>query len=186
MVIGLRTSRRIELLWEADMLGDVCFGLSRIHCQLRVIGGMRVWRTSSGDPPNKCKKTTEMPDTRHLRRLGCVPCARFALYIADDFLVRPPPTIPTPPYLSPNQLARNRPPRDDDAPKVPDFCPRGFRTQPHIVTLYARFRAGLPWLRTPADHPSQPVARDHAPVCAVAAPEKIARQDRPARQTVSA
>jgi len=162
----------------SDQNGNDGYDTTDTGNTITVRSGASVTRTAFGVI---CK-----PARLNSLRLGRVPYARFALYMRDEFLIRPPPAIPTPPHLSPNQLARNRPPRHDDAPKVPDFCPRGFRTQPHIVTLYARFRAGLPWLRTPADRPSQPAARAHAPVCAVAAPERIARQDRPARQAVSA
>jgi hypothetical protein len=141
----------------SDQNGNDGYDTTDTGNTITVRSGASVTRTAFGVI---CK-----PARLNSLRLGRVPYARFALYMRDEFLIRPPPAIPTPPHLSPNQLARNRPPRHDDAPKVPDFCPRGFRTQPHIVTLYARA---------------------HAPVCAVAAPERIARQDRPARQAVSA
>ena len=43
--------------------------------------------------------------------------------ILNKFLVGPMPSVPAPPYRSPNQPPRDRSPRDNDLPKVPSISP---------------------------------------------------------------
>jgi len=54
-------------------------------------------------------------------------CSSSIIRILDEFFVGPTPSVPAPPYRSPNQTARDRSPRENDLPKVPGTSPRRSR-----------------------------------------------------------
>jgi hypothetical protein len=63
--------------------------------------------------------------------------------VLNEFLVDPAPAVMTSPYLSENEPARNRPPWNDDGPKVPDFRPSGFRGQVQHLKIVVPVRCHL-------------------------------------------